>query len=804
MSGLLFLSILSALFPGVFAWWSHRRLVRHLEDPAFPELLYSYSKKLGVVAGLSVALSLAFYSQRWYGYLSLGMVVLGLLVGSFPGRRVIFGESWSLAGYLGHAARFWTGLLGPFLLLVLLPVGLAAAGSLALPVGLSLAALALAWGRFNSRILPRWLGATRLERPDLDELFSGVLSQARTSRPDVFRAGVEGGHWVNAFAVPHRRRPAVVLTDGLLANLSPRETAALFAHEVAHLEHFDAKRLLQAELSSLGVFGLCLFLWTGPYREYAQGREWLWLVVLLVGFILALTRARGHEAESDRRAVELCGDPQALIDALTRIHVLSRISRRWEPKLESWSTHPSLARRLQAIRAASQSAPETAEEAVLIQAAKTPGEAVVLDRTGLHWLSGLPPGERDPAVALQASAERCSYRYSDLTDLRVEATWTGRYLKWTDVKGRSRKMALPQEEVARVQAILDRVDALLGSAPAPASRGMPWARLPVGAVLLIGSIAGTLWPLGPPAALALLRPAQASLAAPGVLTLGVALKGILRPAATWSAPTPLALGLEMVLGLGLLALAVVRYRQKASEPPWTEIATPSLCGALALLSGAAGVGALLGPAPAMELHQWARASLNPMLLMLGAAAALATLRGPKARGLALAAVLLACSITALGSLWFREHFTGDPLRALTAGLDAETWTPEKIRERQIDGRVDEIRLSPSGARVAAVVYRETENPYSDAELDRGGPVGDRHEGRPPGLVRPLGRTHPAPGMGLRGYGELRPERPATVSSPCFVRLSPAQESAVGGEGGRYGDRGANPARGELLASPNSR
>ena len=45
-------------------------------------------------------------------------------------------------------------------------------------------------------------------------------------------------------------------------------------------------------------------------------------------------RMQAHESDADLRAIELCGDPEALIRGLTRIYQINHIPRRWSAQLE--------------------------------------------------------------------------------------------------------------------------------------------------------------------------------------------------------------------------------------------------------------------------------------------------------------------------------------------------------------------------------------------------------------------------------------------------------------------------------------
>ena len=62
------------------------------------------------------------------------------------------------------------------------------------------------------------------------------------SCPQVYRVGPQGSRFVNAVALPSVRRPSVAMGNALLDSLEPDETAAIFAHEAAHFDHFTPRQ----------------------------------------------------------------------------------------------------------------------------------------------------------------------------------------------------------------------------------------------------------------------------------------------------------------------------------------------------------------------------------------------------------------------------------------------------------------------------------------------------------------------------------------------------------------------------------
>src|SRR5262249_54976093 len=132
----------------------------------------------------------------------------------------------------------------------------AAAGPARWPVAALLAATLVVWEMAYVDVLRRVLGARALSREDLAPRFDAILGRSRAAAPQILRFGFRGGRVVNAFALPSRRRSTVLFGDQLLELLEPDEIAGIFAHEVAHLEHFDRKRLALSRLTMWTIIGL--------------------------------------------------------------------------------------------------------------------------------------------------------------------------------------------------------------------------------------------------------------------------------------------------------------------------------------------------------------------------------------------------------------------------------------------------------------------------------------------------------------------------------------------------------------------
>jgi heat shock protein HtpX len=135
----------------------------------------------------------------------------------------------------------------------------------------------------------------------------------------------------NAFATG--RNPdnaAVAATTGILQMLSARELRGVMAHELAHVKHRDIlistiSATLAGAISALANFAM---FFGGRDSEGRPANPIAGIAVALLAPLAAsliqMAISRAREFDADRGGAEISGDPQALADALIKIHNYAR------------------------------------------------------------------------------------------------------------------------------------------------------------------------------------------------------------------------------------------------------------------------------------------------------------------------------------------------------------------------------------------------------------------------------------------------------------------------------------------------
>ncbi len=133
----------------------------------------------------------------------------------------------------------------------------------------------------------------------------------------------------NAFATGRNpEHAAVAATVGIMKILSERELRGVMAHELAHVKHRDTltstiSATMAGAISSIAQFGMFFGGGRGGDGERSVSPIVSMLMMFLAPMAAALIQmaiSRSREFEADRKGAEICKDPKALADALTKIN----------------------------------------------------------------------------------------------------------------------------------------------------------------------------------------------------------------------------------------------------------------------------------------------------------------------------------------------------------------------------------------------------------------------------------------------------------------------------------------------------
>lgn len=671
-----------ALGPALFQVVAARPLMRLADDPALPERLAAFRNRR------RIALSFAFGFLFWFSSAApwtWPLLIVGTMAAAHPLRRLLYGESWSLAAYLSFFLRLLFAAYGFWILLGLAPVLIRRAGELALPAGLALGAVLQAWNVGFGVVLRRVLGARPLEDPAVVASYRQMADACGlplSLRLDV--VPMRGGSLANAVALPSTFvDSAVVVSETLVDRFDAQELRAVLAHELAHIEDFTPRVLRRLHLWTLALIVVAVTL--GVLGRHLESRAAtallvMWPIVVTIMLVMMTQRRQQQETEADVRAVTLSGEAAALSRALVKLHAFNLIPRRWSTDVEQQASHPSLARRLQAIAAAAGTPSPTLDRATPFTAT---GGATLVTFHAAH-------------VEWQSDVTTHTFQYQGLTELRVSSvTSGGGTLVAVDAEGRSWSATIAASDVARLQGTLDVVDAYVGKSPSARPVVASLGQLAASLVAILAMMSGAL-AVAAAASVALFKPAPALVAAAGAAGLAHGALRLLWPQLSSSARdwmTPL-----LVVAAALaLSLGWANRGQPMTRRVQHGLVVFGVLTAIAwLLLFADG----LDP---VRVHARALAWPAAVVLPAAAAAALALAAPARWRWSGLAVMGLATTVAAVaGTNAFVERTVRDPFMAPAGLITVTRDSGAAVAERRLDEQheVESLWVSPRGEAVA--------------------------------------------------------------------------------------------------------
>jgi len=191
---------------------------------------------------------------------------------------------------------------------------------------------------FSDRLALRMAGAREVPEAEAPGLHASVERLARRYRMPKPRVYVSPDPTPNAFATGRNpRHAAVVVNQGLLQLLEPREVEGVLAHELGHVRNRDiligsVVAVLAGAITLIANLAQWSLWFGGNGDEEEDGDGTPGLVALLLTAILAplaalliqLAVSRSREYQADRTGAQVGGDPLALASALQKLELAAR------------------------------------------------------------------------------------------------------------------------------------------------------------------------------------------------------------------------------------------------------------------------------------------------------------------------------------------------------------------------------------------------------------------------------------------------------------------------------------------------
>ncbi|HEY7289534.1 MAG TPA: M48 family metallopeptidase [Vicinamibacterales bacterium] len=681
--------------PAAVSWWSGRSLLALLDDPLLPERLVAHRRRSRTALWCVIAAMIVFGGFEnliW----AIPLTLVARAAAGYRLRRALYDERWSFFGFMGGMCRLLVAVGGIRLLLAVAPAMVAASGSRDWIAATAIGALLLLWYRRSAEWFRFVLRAQPLADASLVARFQAIAAVSTAPQPRFEVVDLRGGAIANAVALPSRWGSSVLYTDTLLRLLDADESTAITAHEIAHLEYYDAARLrtLNRAMSALivGAATAGLLPRLIPVMSILT-LEAIWCAVYVLALAWIARDRQRNETASDLRAVQLCGNPDALVRALTKIHTFARLPRRWDTQMEQAASHPSLARRIRAIRGTGSTASDAAAPIVAAPTVAVPPTAETVHsadgRVAVTFADALQWQEADGVLHVLP--------YSQLTELRVDVRPGGATrLVALERRGRRWEASLDATETARAQAILDRVDVHLAE-PAARTHNVPWLQA-AGAIVAICAMWAGQFVVAIVAMGASVRSASAFFAAAGAAALGAAALVGRQVIETGSPDGAWPALLLVVFGVALLAGA---WRKRDADANRLVNAGMAL---LALFAAVSVATIVMRGGDAVRLYQASVALPSAAILPIALAAALAVRPQRSWRVTAIPVCLVGLIVGVTGSGTFLHAFGRDPFLVASAPLPTTTLTGSPITDVSIPGMLTDLRLSPHGKRIAVTKY----------------------------------------------------------------------------------------------------
>jgi heat shock protein HtpX len=161
------------------------------------------------------------------------------------------------------------------------------------------------------------------DAPTLHRIVGRLANRAGLPQPRIFMIPSQAP---NAFATGRNPEHAVVaVTEGLMNLLDEREIEGVIAHELSHIRNRDIliATIAAAVAGLIGSLGWAIQLFGGRRDDDDAGSAVgaiAWVILApIIAMLIQMAISRSREYGADATGAALCGNPNALADALARL-----------------------------------------------------------------------------------------------------------------------------------------------------------------------------------------------------------------------------------------------------------------------------------------------------------------------------------------------------------------------------------------------------------------------------------------------------------------------------------------------------
>lgn len=223
-----------------------------------------------------------------------------------------------------------TGILLAAMTALFLAVGLLLGGQTGLVIALFAAVAMNAFAYWNSdAMVLRMHNAREVDERSAPQLYGMVRQLSTNAGLPMPRVYIIDTDQPNAFATGRSPdRAAVAATAGIMRVLSREELAGVMAHELAHIQNRDTLIMTVAATiaGAIGFLSQFAFFFRGQGDNRPNPLLAIALMILapLAASVVQMAISRTREFSADKRGAEICGRPDWLASALSKIERAAR------------------------------------------------------------------------------------------------------------------------------------------------------------------------------------------------------------------------------------------------------------------------------------------------------------------------------------------------------------------------------------------------------------------------------------------------------------------------------------------------